>query len=173
DHVESLATRRVKGSQNPAISIGSKPGNSSGVSIFANEGSPVIAVNDGKIVGVGTDPTLGQYVKLQDATGNIFTYSHLGSIPTTYPVPKPVKISAADIAKELSTAPAPIATPSAPATSGTQLSPSSSAGSSKPARSPAKVTLPQKPATPASPSVASSSAPVKERLFAYPSRRES
>jgi hypothetical protein len=173
DHVESVATRRVNGSANPAITIGSRPGGSNGVSIFANQGSPVIAVNDGKIVGVGTDPKLGQYIKLQDATGNTYTYAQLGSIPATYPVPKPVQISAADIATELSTAPAPIATPSAPATAGTQLSPSASAAPSKPARSPAKVTLPQKPATPASPAVASSSAPVKQRLFAYPSRRES
>ena len=35
-------------------------------------------------------------------TGNIYTYAHLGSIPKRYPVPKPVKISAASsIAKAL------------------------------------------------------------------------
>ena len=35
---------------------------------------------------------LGSYIELQDATGNIYTYAQLGSIPRTYPVPKPVKI---------------------------------------------------------------------------------
>jgi hypothetical protein len=178
DHVESLATRRVKGSQNPAITIGSKPGNGQGVSIFAKQGSPVIAVNDGKIVKTGQDPKLGRYVQLQDATGNIYTYAQLGEVPSTYPVPKPVKITAADIAKELSSKPAPVSTPVAPATAGSQLSPTAPASTpAKPASKPAKpaaakISLPQAP--PASSSggqpPAPSSAPVKQRLFANPSR---
>jgi len=58
-------------------------------------------------------------VQLQDATGNVYTYAELGSIPSTYPVPKPVSVSARQIASELSkplTSPA----PSSPATAGSQ-----------------------------------------------------
>ena len=49
----------------------------------------MIAVNDGKIVKIGQSKQLGRYVELQDATGNIYTYANLGSIPSPYPVPKP------------------------------------------------------------------------------------
>ncbi len=49
-----------------------------GTNIFAKQGSPVIAVNDGKIVKVGHCQQLGNYVQLQDATGNVYTYAQLG-----------------------------------------------------------------------------------------------
>ena len=68
----------------------------------------MIAVNDGKIVGVGdTNAEWGKYISLQDSTGNVYTYAHLGSIPSSYPVPKPIKVTAKDIAKELSIPAAP------------------------------------------------------------------
>ena len=51
DEVVSLAKHRVTGS-NAAIAIESNPA-TRGTSIFAKRGSPVIAVNDGKIVKVG------------------------------------------------------------------------------------------------------------------------
>ena len=54
----------------------------------------MIAVNDGKIVKIGQSKQLGRYIELQDATGNIYTYANLGSIPKLYPVPKPVHDSA-------------------------------------------------------------------------------
>ena len=98
--VVKLAKHKVKG-VNAAEAIDSNPA-SKGTSIFAKQGSPVIAVNDGKIVKVGESATLGHYVELQDATGNIYTYSQLGTVSKRYPVPKPVKITARDIAKELS-----------------------------------------------------------------------
>src|SRR5205807_4436653 len=63
DAVERLAKQRVSGS-NPAVAVSSDP-NSKGVSIFAKQGSPAIAVNDGKIVKVGSSPTLGKYIQLQ------------------------------------------------------------------------------------------------------------
>src|SRR5205807_4285832 len=89
-----------------------------GVSIFAKKNSPVIAVNDGKVIKTGTSPKLGRYIELQDSTGNIYTYSQLGSIPKLYPVPKPVKLTAADLAKELSVPKTP--KPLAPASAGAQ-----------------------------------------------------
>jgi hypothetical protein len=103
DSVEKLAKERVEGS-NAALPIESTA--ATGTSIYAAQDSPVIAVNDGKIVKIGRNATLGRFIVLQDQTGNTYTYAHLGSIPQTYPVPRPVRITAADIAKELSIAPA-------------------------------------------------------------------
>jgi hypothetical protein len=78
----------------------------------------VIAVNDGKIVAIGHSASLGRYIELQDANGNTYTYGQLGSIANVFPVPKPVKITAKEIASELSSKPAP--TPTAPASAGSQ-----------------------------------------------------
>jgi hypothetical protein len=171
DSVVSLSKHRVKGS-NAAIAINSDP-NSKGTSIFARKGSPVIAVNDGKIVKVGSSRALGHYVQLQDSTGNIYTYAHLGSVAKTYPVPKPVKITAKDIARELA-APK-IKAPSAPASAGQQQTTAAptapSVKQAKPVRGVAKASR-----TPAvgSSSTGTISAPlVKERLFAHPARAAS
>jgi hypothetical protein len=55
---------------------------------------------------------------LQDATGNVYTYANLGSIPSKYPVPKRVKVTAKQITKQLS---APITPPpTGPASAGSQ-----------------------------------------------------
>jgi len=181
--VVKLAKQKVKG-VNAAEAIDSNPA-SKGTSIFAKQGSSVIAVNDGKIVKVGENATLGRYVELQDATGNIYTYSELGKVSKMYPVPKPVRITAHDIARELS-APAGKA-PTTAASAGSQAGALSAASAgSQPASKPpttkaatrivhavhkssaAPITLPVKPASPPTTSV---SAPmVKERLFANPSR---
>ena len=188
--VVSLAKHRIKGS-NAATAIDSSPG-SRGTSIFAKQGAPVIAVNDGKIVKIGQNAKLGRYVKLQDATGNIYTYSQLGTVSKSYPVPKPVKITAREIAKELS-APQ-LRAPTAPASAGSQATPSaantvrnvtkamalsakSGATGAAPAartRSSAPITLPVTPAPVAQASTPQVTAPlVKERLFANPSRAAS
>jgi hypothetical protein len=128
-----------------------------------------VAVNDGKVVGLGNNPKLGQYVELQDATGNVYTYAQLGSIPKRYAVPKPVKVTAAEIAQQLKipTAPKPVG----PATAGTQqAAPTPSvAKATKEAAKSAPITLPVTTAPAAQP--ASIPAPqAKERLFAFPSR---
>jgi len=168
DSVLSLAKHKVKGS-NAAVPISSDP-NSKGTSIFAKRGSPVIAVNDGKIVKIGSSAALGRYVKLQDSTGNIYTYAHLGSVSKTYPVAKPVKITAKDIAQELA-APK-IKAPSAPASAGQQqTTPAATAAPSKQAKAttakaPAKIPTSAARGTIAEPLV-------KERLFARPSRAAS
>ena len=117
--VVKLAKKKVK-TNNAAIAIDSSP-SAKGTSIFAKKGSPVIAVNDGKIVKVGTTPQLGNYVELQDATGNIYTYAHLGSISKRYPVPKPVKFSAKQIIKEFSVPAA--KAPTSAASAGSQVVP--------------------------------------------------
>jgi Transglycosylase SLT domain/Peptidase family M23 len=51
-----------------------------GINIFAAEGAPVVAVNDGVIEKMGSSPKLGNYVVLQDAYGNRYTYAELGKI---------------------------------------------------------------------------------------------
>jgi hypothetical protein len=174
DSVERLATRRVKGA-NAAIPIDSD--SSEATSIFARRGSAVIAVNDGKILKVGHSAKLGRFVELQDETGNVYTYADLGSVPRQYPVPKPVRVTAAQIARQLSKPP--VLAPSAPASAGTQTAGSSAAVVSKTLRpvsdTARKVTLPntktRKQATIAPAAVTSAPGGVpKERLFADPSR---
>jgi hypothetical protein len=166
--VEKLAKQKVHGT-NAALPISSDP-NSTAVSIYAKQNSPVIAVNDGKIVGLGHSRQFGNYISLQDATGNVYTYAQLGSIPKLYPVPKVQKVTAAEIAKELSV---PTTTPAAPkqaATAGTQQSAPtpSTAKATKEAKS-APITLPVTPA-PAARSTNIPAPMAKERLFGYPSR---
>jgi hypothetical protein len=116
DAVEQLAKQRVK-KGNAAVPINSDP-NAKGVAVFAKTNSPVIAVNDGKVVKIGENKQLGRYLMLQDATGNVYTYANLGSIPSKYPVPKRVKVTAKQITKQLS---APITPPpTGPASAGSQ-----------------------------------------------------
>ena len=59
-------------------------------------GAPVVAVNDGTIKKVGHNKQLGNYIVLQDAYGNRFTYAQLGRVAKAYPVPKKRKLSASD-----------------------------------------------------------------------------
>jgi hypothetical protein len=180
--VVKLSKDKVK-TGNAAIAIDSNP-NAKGTSIFAKQGSPVIAVNDGKILKVGDNSQLGHYIVLQDATGNVYTYSQLGSVAKKYPVPRPVKITARDIAQELA-APVVHAAPAAPASAGQQVNPATKTAAktaAKVSKSAQSSTSSSKPASPISLAVKpaagtqtqSVTAPmVKERLFANPSRTAS
>ncbi len=167
DSVEKLATRRVR-SRNAAVPIGST--SSKSVSIYAKQGAPVIAVNDGKIVKVGHSRSLGRYVRLQDQTGNTYTYAHLGSVPSNYAVPKPVKLSASDLAKQL-TMPA-LPAPKTPASAGQQQGAETISTAKATKLTKTAPTLPHTTSTTRSTTnTASAPAPlVKERLFANPSR---
>ena len=51
-----------------------------GINIFAAEDAPVVAVNDGVIEKMGHSRRLGNYVVLQDAYGNRYTYAELGRL---------------------------------------------------------------------------------------------
>jgi hypothetical protein len=115
DAVLKLAKTRVK-TGNAAVTVKSDP-SSTGTAIYANQDSPVIAVNDGKVVKIGQSKQLGRYIELQDATGNTYTYANLGSIPKLYPVPKPVRVSATQVAKALLAPAAPPPSPPPPARS--------------------------------------------------------
>jgi murein DD-endopeptidase MepM/ murein hydrolase activator NlpD len=173
--VTKLASTRVKTS-NAAITIGSDPG-SSYTNIFAKQSSPVIAVNDGKIVKIGYSKTLGSYLELQDATGNVYTYAQLGQISKLYPVPKVEKVTASQIAKQLSLPKTPA--PTGPATAGEQqAAPTPSLKTATKEAKSAPISLPVTPAASNLPESAGPSGPVasipepmvKERLFANPSR---
>jgi hypothetical protein len=169
DSVVRLAKTRVHGS-NAAIPIQSSAADST--SIFAKQGSSVIAVNDGKILKIGDNKRLGRYVELQDSTGNVYTYSHLGSIPAKYPVPKPVRVTAAQITKQLSKPPA---APTSPASAGSQTGTAVVSKTLRPVSDATKkttvTTTVKKQATPTL-ATAPGGVP-KERLFAYPSRAAS
>jgi hypothetical protein len=176
DYVESLAGKKVK-SGNPAIAVESNPSQKA-LGIYAKQNSPVIAANDGKVLAVGQNQQWGKYLQLQDANGNVYTYANLGTIPSSYPFPKAVPITAAQITKELSSAPAP--KPSTSATAGSQQAPSAPASAGRQNAPPVpstnqatKTAANAPPSLPTTTTTAAQSvapAQVKERLFAYPSR---
>jgi len=60
-----------------------------GTTIYSREGAPVIAVQDGEIVGMGQSPTLGRYISLRDGYHNTYTYAGLASLASLYPVLAP------------------------------------------------------------------------------------
>jgi len=51
-----------------------------GINIFAREGAPVVAVNDGVVRKFGKSRKLGEFVVLEDTYGNRYTYAELGEI---------------------------------------------------------------------------------------------
>jgi hypothetical protein len=165
DAVKRLATRRMH-TANAGVAINST--NATSTSIFATEGSPLIAVNDGKIVAMGDSPSLGRYLELQDTNGNTYTYAQLGSITTTYPVPKPVTVTARQIASDLLSGPAP--RPTAPATAGSQsLAVTTRSGTSTVTGAGSVVAKAARVARAGAASGATAGSP-KLRLFATPSR---
>jgi murein DD-endopeptidase MepM/ murein hydrolase activator NlpD len=73
----STASSQVSG--NAAEVISSSP-TRRGINIFAREGDPVVAVNDGVIRKFGHSRKLGKFVVLEDTYGNRYTYAELGEI---------------------------------------------------------------------------------------------
>jgi murein DD-endopeptidase MepM/ murein hydrolase activator NlpD len=126
-----------------------------GIKIFAKAGSPVIAVQDGKVVRMGRTKRLGNFIQLRDVYGNTYTYAHLKKLALAYPVPKEKTVSKAQVAKELDL-PKRDPAPTAPASAGTQVTPSPTAASPKAAGAGAPDAL--------SPQLR------KERVFANPDR---
>lgn len=98
DISEREAAKRASqrgGSGNVADVINDSP-TRRGIDIYADEGAPVVAVNDGVIEKVGENKRLGKYIVLRDAYGNKFTYAALGEISDVVPVPKDRKLSSDD-----------------------------------------------------------------------------
>jgi murein DD-endopeptidase MepM/ murein hydrolase activator NlpD len=149
DITEADTVRRVARGKNAALPVESSA-KRRGINIFAKAGSPVIAVQDGKIIKRGHTTRLGNFIQLRDVYGNTYTYGGLKKIATQVPVPKAKSQSQASIAKELAL-PAPDAAPTKAASSGV-------AGKVKAA---VKATAD---------AVQTTSDVAKERLFANPTR---
>ncbi len=88
--------------------------------LLARRGAPVVAVEDGRIVGIGHSHKLGHYVVLRDTYGDLFTYAGLGSIAPDYRLPKPVQVQVPKGALQSGES-AGIPTPKQAASSGHQL----------------------------------------------------
>ncbi len=98
DISERKAARRASGgggSGNVADVISDSP-TRRGIDIYAEQGAPVVAVNDGVIKKVGESKKLGKFIVLRDAYGNEFTYAELGEISDVVPVPKERKLKGDD-----------------------------------------------------------------------------
>jgi hypothetical protein len=117
DAVQQQATRRLRGVNSGIVTSDA----STGTNIYARQGSSVIAVNDGKIIKVGSSKKLGKYIQLQDDTGNVYTYANLGSITRLYAIPRLRAASASTLASALSLPGALGGAISGPATAGQQI----------------------------------------------------
>jgi hypothetical protein len=60
--------------------------------LLGRRSAPVVAVEDGRIVRIGTSRKLGDYLVLRDTYGDLFTYAGLGSLATGYRLPKPKQV---------------------------------------------------------------------------------
>jgi murein DD-endopeptidase MepM/ murein hydrolase activator NlpD len=158
DISERDARRRIAKGRNAALPVEANTSRR-GINIYAKPGSPVIAVQDGKIVKIGHTKRLGKFVQLRDAYGNTYTYAHLKKLASAYPVPKQVRVTKAQIARELKL-PRRDAAPTAAASAGKQVKAASTT-----TKALAKVV--RKPAAAVAPAAPKLS---KERLFANPSR---
>jgi Transglycosylase SLT domain/Peptidase family M23 len=149
DLAERDATRKVKRGQNAARVIESNE-NRRGIDIFSSKGAPVIATNDGVIKKIGSSRRLGRYIVLQDVYGNRYTYGHLGSVASYYPVPKE-DAESTRVVKPVKANRDP--RPTTPASAGRQVEDTGTAPRKRARR---RAATPQ------------ASTPVKERLFAHP-----
>ena len=92
--------RRAAAGENAALPVDSEATRRD-IEIFARRGAPVIAVNDGRIVGMGRSDRRGRWIKLRDVYGNTFTYADLGEISDEYPVLRQRRVTRTAIAREL------------------------------------------------------------------------
>jgi hypothetical protein len=60
--------------------------------LLGRKNAPVVAVEDGRVVGIGASRKLGRYLVLRDTYGDLFTYAGLGSIAPAYHLPKPAQV---------------------------------------------------------------------------------
>jgi len=58
------------------------------VELLSASNASVVAVQDGRVLGLGRSHRLGKYVILRDIYGDVFTYAGLGSIAPSYRLPK-------------------------------------------------------------------------------------
>jgi membrane-bound lytic murein transglycosylase B len=58
------------------------------VELMSAPNASVVAVQDGRVLGLGSSHRLGRYVILRDIYGDVFTYAGLGSVAPRYRLPK-------------------------------------------------------------------------------------
>ncbi|HEY6887907.1 MAG TPA: lytic murein transglycosylase, partial [Solirubrobacter sp.] len=139
-----------------------------GISIYASAGSPVIAISDVQVTSIGHSKRLGNYIQVQDAYGNTYTYGKLAKISAQYAAPKPQKADPAEI-KRLLALPKPDAKPKVAASNTDR--PASRAPSKHTADTAGKPeTETTSTAADATATTAAAAPAVKERLFAHPTR---
>ena len=133
------------------------------VNIYAKSGAPAIAVQDGTIVSMGTDPQGGYVIKLRDGFGNTYRYGGLAKLASAYPVPKDETVSKKDVTDELGLSAAKDKAPALPASAGSQAKPAADAPADTAAATDAA------PAADA-PTATDTDGSAKERVFAHPRR---
>jgi membrane-bound lytic murein transglycosylase B len=69
------------------------------VELLSAPNASVVAVQDGRVLGLGRSHRLGKYVILRDIYGDVFTYAGLGSIAPSYRLPKVPSAALAAAAK--------------------------------------------------------------------------
>src|SRR4051794_38483563 len=154
---KSLGKKARKSAAVPVASTA----NRRGISVYADAGSPVIAVSDSQVTRIGVTKRLGNFIQIQDAYGNTYTYGRLAKISKLYAAPKPQKIDPAEIRRQL-------ALPS------DDKAPTKAASETEaPAPKKADTTAATASATPAAAPLDPNAAPVKTRLFAHPDRANS
>src|SRR5206468_8560173 len=115
----AATSKQVAAGHNAANVVDSNP-NARGIDIYADKGSPVVAVNDGVIKAMGHSKKHGHWIVLQDVYGNRYTYSQLGSVANLYPVPKAEAKAAAVSKSSFRVVGANDPKPNAPASAGVQ-----------------------------------------------------
>jgi hypothetical protein len=68
------------------LTEGPSPQTVPGTTIYSQDGAPVIAAQDGRIVAISESGLLGRSISLRDAYGNTYTYAELGTLAKLYPV---------------------------------------------------------------------------------------
>ncbi len=153
---KSLRSKR----RNPTVAVESSAGRR-GITIFADAGSPVVAVSDSRVVNVGVSERLGRFVQIEDPYGNTYTYGRLAKISERYAAPKPQKVDPAEV-KRMLALPKPDAKPKVAASDTDRPA----------ARAPRKQVVEDAvvESEPVIPAETAAEPPVKERLFAHPAR---
>jgi soluble lytic murein transglycosylase-like protein len=101
DAVSTKAAKLHVGAGQSATIADDADANRRSIDIYSRPHAPVIAVQDGRVIAMGTSKALGRYLRLRDAYGNTYTYAHLGSVVTEIAVPKETKVSAKQVKREL------------------------------------------------------------------------
>ncbi|HEV3093483.1 MAG TPA: lytic murein transglycosylase [Solirubrobacteraceae bacterium] len=60
--------------------------------LLGRKRAPVLAVEDGRIVGIGVSRKIGGYLVLRDTYGDVFTYAGLGDLAPAYRLAKPAPL---------------------------------------------------------------------------------